>query len=54
MATRREAGVKAASGFSPNESEQHIQWWAEKDLNLRRLTPAGLQPAPFGHSGIDP
>jgi cyclic-di-GMP-binding protein len=28
--------------------------WAEKDLNLRRRKPAGLQPAPIGHSGIDP
>jgi hypothetical protein len=25
--------------------------WEVVDLNHRRLTPAGLQPAPFGHSG---
>ena len=28
--------------------------WAGEDLNLRRLTPTGLQPVPFGHSGTDP
>lgn len=28
--------------------------WAEKDLNLRRRKPAGLQPAPIGRSGTDP
>ena len=30
------------------------EWWMEKDSNLRRHTPAGLQPAPFSHSGIHP
>ena len=29
-------------------------WWREEDSNLRRRKPAGLQPAPFGHSGIPP
>ena len=29
-------------------------WWREEDLNLRRLTPADLQSAPFNHSGIPP
>jgi hypothetical protein len=31
-----------------------LQLWAEKDLNLRRRKPAGLQPAPIGRSGTDP
>ena len=30
------------------------KWWEEQESNLRRLMPAGLQPAPFGHSGILP
>ena len=29
-------------------------WWMEKDSNLRRRTPTGLQPVPFGHLGIHP
>src|SRR6266568_5299636 len=29
------------------------EWWG-KDSNLRRLTPADLQSAPFGHSGTPP
>ncbi len=29
-------------------------WWREKDSNLRRLMPADLQSAPFGHFGIPP
>src|SRR4029077_14201514 len=29
------------------------QWW-RKDSNLRRLTPADLQSAPFSHSGTPP
>jgi hypothetical protein len=29
-------------------------WWGKVDSNHRRLMPAGLQPAPFGHSGIPP
>jgi hypothetical protein len=28
--------------------------WREEDSNLRRRTPADLQSAPFGHSGISP
>jgi hypothetical protein len=28
--------------------------WAELDSNQRRLSPMGLQPIPFSHSGIDP
>jgi len=28
--------------------------WAGLDLNQRRLTPTGLQPVPFSHSGTDP
>ena len=28
--------------------------WAGLDLNQRRLTPMGLQPIPFSHSGTDP
>ncbi len=29
-------------------------WWRGEDLNLRRLTPADLQSAPFGHLGTPP
>ena len=29
-------------------------WWGKKDSNLRRHTPADLQSAPFGRSGISP
>src|SRR5581483_2736388 len=29
------------------------EWWG-KDSNLRRLSPADLQSAPFGHSGTPP
>ena len=28
--------------------------WAGLDSNQRRLTPTGLQPVPFSHSGTDP
>lgn len=28
--------------------------WAGLDSNQRRLTPMGLQPIPFSHSGTDP
>ncbi len=28
--------------------------WAEQDSNLRRISPVGLQPTPFGRSGIRP
>jgi hypothetical protein len=28
--------------------------WAGQESNLRRLTPMGLQPIPFNHSGTDP
>jgi uncharacterized protein YajQ (UPF0234 family) len=30
------------------------RWWAGKDSNLRRHTPADLQSAPFGRLGTDP
>ena len=29
-------------------------WWGKMDSNHRRHTPADLQSAPFGHSGIRP
>ena len=29
-------------------------WWGEEDSNLRRRTPADLQSAPIGRSGIPP
>ncbi len=29
-------------------------WWRGEDSNLRRLKPADLQSAPFGHSGTSP
>jgi hypothetical protein len=28
--------------------------WVGLDSNQRRLTPMGLQPIPFSHSGTDP
>ncbi len=34
-------------------SYARAQWWG-KDSNLRRLSPADLQSAPFGHSGTPP
>jgi hypothetical protein len=30
------------------------KWWRGNDLNIRRLTPADLQSAPFDHSGTTP
>ena len=30
------------------------KWWRGIDSNNRRLTPADLQSAPFGHSGTTP
>src|SRR5215467_38225 len=30
------------------------RWWGGEDLNLRRLAPADLQSAPFGHLGTSP
>ena len=35
-------------------SYSRLIWWREVDLNHRRRTPTGLQPVPFGHSGIPP
>jgi hypothetical protein len=32
----------------------YIKWWRGMDSNHRRLTPADLQSAPFGHSGTTP
>src|SRR5438034_8467222 len=37
----------------PTELRPRAEWWG-KDSNLRRLTPADLQSAPFGHSGTPP
>ena len=34
--------------------EYDLEEWAGLDLNQRRLSPAGLQPAPFSRSGTDP
>jgi hypothetical protein len=31
-----------------------LNWWGEKDSNLRKLTLTELQSVPFGHSGIPP
>jgi hypothetical protein len=31
-----------------------MDWWAEKDSNLRRLPPTDLQSVPIGHSGTCP
>ena len=33
---------------------QKKNMWAGLDSNQRRLTPMGLQPIPFSHSGTDP
>ncbi len=40
-------------GRSSSSSERN-GWWRGKDSNLRRLSPADLQSAPFGHSGTSP
>ena len=32
----------------------YVQWWWMLDSNQRRRKPAGLQPAPFSHSGNPP
>ena len=37
-----------------SENMQKAQKWAGLDSNQRRLTPMGLQPIPFSHSGTDP
>src|SRR5438034_11290915 len=37
----------------PTELRPRAEWWG-KDSNLRRLTPADLQSAPFGRSGTPP
>jgi hypothetical protein len=39
---------KSGPGTGPKEQ------WAGLDSNQRRLTPTGLQPVPFSHSGTDP
>ncbi len=39
--------------LSSSDSRADSQW-AELDSNQRRLTPMGLQPIPFSHSGTDP
>ena len=39
---------------STTELHRHIVAWAVMDSNHRRLTPAELQSAPFGHSGNCP
>ena len=31
-----------------------VAWWRGEDSNLRRRTPTGLQPVPFGHTGTSP
>ncbi len=36
------------------ENTQKPKKWAGLDSNQRRLTPTGLQPVPFSHSGTDP
>jgi hypothetical protein len=38
---------------SPLDTSPRKQW-AGLDSNQRRLTPTGLQPVPFSHSGTDP
>lgn len=54
---------KRETGFEPatlslegwrSTAELFPQIWRGKDSNLRRLTPTGLQPVPFGHSGTPP
>ena len=42
---------KAPLSLSDNEANSD---WAGLDSNQRRLTPMGLQPIPFSHSGTDP
>ena len=40
--------------FPKRERKIRKAMWAEMDSNHRRRTPADLQSAPFGHSGIRP
>ena len=35
-------------------ARKELKWWRGIDSNNRRLTPADLQSAPFGHSGTTP
>ena len=37
-----------------NASKCHKMYWARQDSNLRRHTPTGLQPVPFGQLGHTP
>ena len=41
-----------SGSYEPSEASD--KQWAEQDSNLRRLSPVGLQPTPFGRSGIRP
>jgi hypothetical protein len=45
-------GINCDSVSSDDKSSDNN--WAGLDSNQRRLTPMGLQPIPFSHSGTDP
>lgn len=43
-----------AVGAQGDRLEREVRIWARVDSNHRRLTPTGLQPVPFVHSGTRP
>ena len=45
---------RRCSGRPPCPAQYIISWWWRLDSNQRRLSPAGLQPAPISHSGTPP
>src|SRR5574341_113553 len=49
-----DSGLRISSSKIHNPLSAIHTWWGGEDSNLRRLTPTGLQPVPFGHSGTSP
>ncbi len=49
-----EGSLGTVEAVTCGESSRTALNWARKDSNLRRHTPTGLQPVPFGHSGTRP
>ena len=48
------AVVLGSTGTPAEPDPRASEMWAGEDSNPRRRTPAGLQPASFGHSDTDP
>ena len=49
----REVNLRKTTQNKTLQDNTNLQW-AGEDSNLRRLSPADLQSAPFSHSGTDP